>query len=137
MTDSILRELKNYRDDIDNEFQHWYDFAIRICKEVRIEDQPESNIETLGFADLDFFPNIRKLLLIGAVSPIGSTEPERAASGIRRLKTVFRSTMTDRLESNLNLLQMQQTTTVNVDRVAEVLIKQHPRRLSNPTMFSE
>ena len=37
MTDSILRELKNYRDDIDNEFQHWYYFAVRICKDVGIE----------------------------------------------------------------------------------------------------
>ena len=37
MTDSILRELKNYRDDSDNEYQHWYYFAVRICKDVGIE----------------------------------------------------------------------------------------------------
>ena len=37
MIDSVLREWKNYRDDIDNEFQHWYDFAVRICKDVGIE----------------------------------------------------------------------------------------------------
>ena len=36
MTVGVLRELKNYRDDIDNEFQHWYDFAVRICKDVGI-----------------------------------------------------------------------------------------------------
>ena len=27
MIDSDLRKLKNYRDEIDNEFQHWYNFA--------------------------------------------------------------------------------------------------------------
>ena len=29
VTESVAEELKNYRDDIDNEFQHWYDLAIR------------------------------------------------------------------------------------------------------------
>ena len=77
-------------------------------------------IETLEFADLNFFLNIRWLLLIGAVSPIGSTEAERTASGIRRLETFFRSTITDRRESDLNLPQMQQITTVNVDRVTDM-----------------
>ena len=37
MTDSVLREFKNYRDDIDNEFQHWHYFAVRIYKNVAIE----------------------------------------------------------------------------------------------------
>ena len=37
MTDRVLRELKNCRDDIDNEFQHWYDFDVRICQDVGTE----------------------------------------------------------------------------------------------------
>ena len=37
MIDSVLRELRNYRDDIHNKFQHWYDFSVRICKDVGIE----------------------------------------------------------------------------------------------------
>ena len=28
MTDSVLRELKNWKDDIDNEFRHWCDIAV-------------------------------------------------------------------------------------------------------------
>ena len=91
----------------------------------------------LKFADLDLFPNLRRLLLIGGVSSIGSTEAERAASRIRRLKTDFRSTMTDPRESDLNVLQMQQITTVNVERVADMFIKKHSRRLFNPTMYSK
>ena len=76
-------------------------------------------------------------MLIGAVSPIRSTEAERAASGIGRLKTAFRNTMTDRRESDSNLLQMQQITAVNVDCVVDIFIKQHRRILFNSTMFSE
>ena len=55
--------------------------------------------------DPDSFPNIRKLLNIGCVSPIGSTEAERAVSGIRRLKTLYWSTVSDSREGDLNFIQ--------------------------------
>ena len=51
-----------------------------------LEDPPDGIIEALNFADTDLFPNIRNLLILRATSPIGSTEAERAASRIRRLK---------------------------------------------------
>ena len=38
---------------------------------------------------------VRKLLSIGATSPVISSESEKVTSGIRRLKTVFRNTMKD------------------------------------------
>ena len=101
------------------------------------QDQPNSVIETLQFTDLDFFPNIPRLLLILAVWPIGSTEPEKAASGLRRLKIGLCSEISDQQESDLNPLQMQQITTVNVDRVADMFSKQHHRSLFNSTIFSE
>ena len=116
-----------------SELKRWYNF----CKDKfkYQQYQPVSITEMLEFADLGFFPNIRRLLLIGAVSPIGSTKAERAASGMLRLKTAFRSTMNDCQESDMNLLQMQQIMTFNVDCVADILIKQHPRRLFYPTIF--
>ena len=61
----------------------------------------------LKYADRDCFPNIRILLAIGCISPIGSTEAERAASGVRRLKTPYRVPMKDKRESDLNFLQLQ------------------------------
>ena len=68
------------------------------------EDPPDPIIETLSFADTDFFLNIRELLLLWATSPVESTEAGRAASGVRRLKAPYRSKMGDRRESDLNLL---------------------------------
>ena len=129
-TDKSLQA--KYQSDMTNDRCHFCSELKRWCKfwKDKLEhqqDQPDSIIETLEFADLDFFPNIRWLLLIGVVSSIRSTEAERAASGMRRLTTAFRSTMTDRGEGDLNLPQMQQITTVNVDRVADMFIKQHPR----------
>ena len=51
----------------------------------KVDGKPNSLgiIEVLIFANTDLFPNICKLLILGATSPIGSTEAERAASGIR------------------------------------------------------
>ena len=72
-----------------------------------LEDLPNGIIEALNFADTDDFSNKRKLLILESTSPIGSTEAERAASGIRRLKTPYRSTMGDTRESDLNLLHLQ------------------------------
>ena len=30
MTDILKGKLNNYRDEVDDEFQHWYDFVFRI-----------------------------------------------------------------------------------------------------------
>ena len=70
-----------------------------------VKDPPDSFLESLEVADIDCYPNIRQLLVISCVSTIGSTEAERAASGIRRLKTPYRTTKSDEREGDLNLLK--------------------------------
>ena len=88
-----------------SEFKRWYSFWERKLNNVNeeiqgasktrervdgkpgftLEDPLENIIEDLNFADIRYFlPNIRKLLILGAISSIGSTEAERAVSGIRR-----------------------------------------------------
>ena len=102
------------------------------------ENPPNSFVDVLKVADLDFFPNIRKLMLIGETSPISFSEVERAASGIRTLKTAFRNTMKDDLESNLNLLQIHTTGSINLDQILQIFIKKIPSRLfSSSLIFSE
>ena len=83
----------------------------------------------LSLAGYDFFPNIKKLLVIGCISPIGSTEAERAASGVRRLKTPFRIAMGEQRESDLNLLQLQRVEDIDIDKVVASFIKNNLRRL--------
>ena len=62
-----------------------------------------------------FFPNIRELLKILAVLPIGNTEAERSFSCLRRLHTLLRSTMsTDRL-SDLSVIAMHGNTMVALE----------------------
>ena len=81
----------------------------------------------LKFADSDIFSNVRKLLTIGAIFPIGSTEADRAVSGIRNLKKSYRSTMVETRKSNLNLLQLQRISNIDVsDRAKKLKIEGTP-----------
>ena len=75
--------------------------------------------------DTDFFPNICQLLILEANSTFGSTEAERAASGIRRLKTLYQSTVGDKRESDLNLLHLQRISNIDIQSVAQMFIRKH------------
>ena len=75
-------------------------------KLYNIMEPPDSFLEALKYAEPDFYPNIRQLLIIGYVSPISSTEAEHPASGARRLKTPYSSTMSDERKGDLNLIQL-------------------------------
>ena len=114
--------------------KNWQDTAAaKPAKRVDGKEQyqinpPDGLLETISLADYDFFPNIKKLLVIGSISPIGSTEAERAASGVRRLKTPFRSTMGEQRESDLNLLLLQRVKDIDIDKVVVSFIKKNPRR---------
>ena len=37
MTDILTGKLNNYRDEVDDEFQHWYDFLVRIREDCGTE----------------------------------------------------------------------------------------------------
>ena len=89
----VISKSKHFRVDGKNSFS--------------VNDPPDSFLESLEFADVDCYPNIRQLLIIGCVSAIGFTEAERAASGICRLKASYRTTMSDERDGDLNLIQLQ------------------------------
>ena len=87
-----------------------------------VKDPPDGFLESLKFADIDCYPNIGQLLIIGCVSPIGSTEAERAASGIR-------TKMSDEREGDLNFIQLQKLGEIDDNDVIKVFIQQNARRL--------
>ena len=66
------------------------------------KESQDSFIDMLKYADCDCFPNVGILLAIGCISPIGSTEAERAARSVRWVKTPYRATMGDKCESDLS-----------------------------------
>ena len=88
-----------------------------------VESPPDSFVDVLKAVNVDFFQNIKKLLLIGATFPILFLEEERAASGIRKLKTTFPNTMRDHQKSNLNRLQIDTTGRISVEQILGMFIK--------------
>ena len=60
----------------------------------------------------------------GCISPIGSTEAERAASDVRQPKTPYCATMVYKRESDLNFLQLQRAKKVDPERVSVLFINE-------------
>ena len=92
-----------------------------------IVEPPDNFFKAFKYAEPDFYPNI-KHLLIRCVSPTSSTETERAASGFRRLKTTYCSTMSEEVKGDLNLTQLQNLTDADENGVNKTFIQFHPRR---------
>ena len=107
-------------------------------KKKRIDGRAASELNepTDGFLgavkldDRDSFQNIRLFLTIGCILPIGSTEAERAVSGVSRIKTPYRLTIGEDQESNLNFLQLQRAKDIDLNEVKDIFIDLHPRRSS-------
>ena len=102
-----------------------------------LEDPPDGIIEALNFADTDFSPNICKLLILGATSPIGSTEAERAASGIKRLKSPYPRSVGDKRESHLNQLHPQQISNIDIQSVTQMFNRKYPQKIFKKSVLFE
>ncbi|KAG1666870.1 repressor of the inhibitor of the protein kinase [Nymphon striatum] len=87
-------------------------------------------------ADTTFFPNVRELLSILAVLPLGSCEAERSFSCVRRIHSWLRSSMsTDRL-SDLCVIAMHSNIPVSTEEIVNRFITLHPRRMQGQSLFS-
>ena len=91
-------------------------------------EPPDSFLEALKYGEPNFYPDIRKLLIIECVSPIRSTEAERLSSGVHRLETPYHSSVSDERAGHLNLIQLQIVTDVDENEVIKTFIQLHPRR---------
>ena len=87
-------------------------------------------------ADPLFFPNVRELLCILAVLPVGSAEAERSFSCLRQVHTWLRTTMTcDRL-GNLGILALHGfDILLNIEKICSTFRSLHPRRMCSPSLL--
>ena len=89
-------------------------------------------------ADNLFFPNIRELLKILAVLPIGSTEAERLFSCVRRIHTWLRSRMTTDRLSDLAVIAMHcHSVHIDRDKVYNKYMAIHPRRMMSASLLHD
>jgi len=108
-------------------------------KIARQEAMPDESVASIipSHADGIFFPNVRELLKILAVLPIGSTEAERSFFCLRRLHTWLRWTTTTHRLSDLSVIAMYGNTTVamKTDNIYRTFMEVHPRRMTEPSLF--
>ena len=120
-------------DNLDSELHRWKQHCNSITE--------EKSLTTLLSEDADpfFFPNIRELLCILSVLPIGSTEAERSFSCLRQIHTWLRSTMTEERLGNLGVIALHGFTyPIDISKVCTVFMQKHPRRMSNSSvLFSD
>ena len=138
----LAGQLKIYEPDLPltaplvNELRRW-----RFCwiqKKQTGTTIPDTMKYTLGYADEDCFSSIRILLILGCTLPVTSAEAERSFYLLRQLKTHLSSGMTEARLSSLTLVSMHYHICLDLKTqdVAKGFIKDHPRRLYQPNLFT-
>ena len=88
---------------------------------------PKTLLEALGACDMDSFPSIHFLLVVGCTLLISSAEAERSFSLMRKIKTYARSVMTEECFSDLALISMHYKERVPADEICKAFVQAHPR----------
>lgn len=96
--------------------------------QAKVNERPTSAIESLSVCSPEFFPNIRKLLLILATLPVTTATPERTFSTLRLLKSHLRTNMGEDRLAGLTLLYLHRGITITSDQVIDKFAHQSRRR---------
>ena len=109
-----------------NEIKRWQDHWLKTTVSA-----PTNLKDCSDFADPDFYPNIRQLLLVGCTLPIGSCEAERSFSVLKRLKSAVRSTMTTDRLSGLAVMAVHNETAyfLKTEEVVRRFVQAFPRKM--------
>ena len=112
------------------ELERW----MRLWRNEKPDDVPLNFIESLRACDMESFPNIHQLLVIGCTLPITSAEAERTFSLLQRIKVYTRSTLTEEHFSDLGVIAMHHDVT---DDVVKAFLEQHPRRIFQRSVLED
>ena len=90
---------------------------------------PSTLTHVLKFIDKTTFPNVYTALQIFATIPVTTCSCERSISGLRRLKTFLRNSMSEGRLKGLALLNVHREIHLDVDKVIDSFAAKHPRRM--------
>lgn len=83
------------------------------------------------------FPNINILIRILCTLPVTTCSAERSFSGLKRIKTPFRSMMTTVRLSGLTLLNVHRDIPVDISSAINEFARRHPRRMKMVEILDE
>lgn len=117
-----------------SELQRWINYWKR-----QLPISSSSVTSLLAFhADATFFPNLRELLEILSVLPLGSVEAERSFSCLRRIHNWLRNTLATEKLSDLAVIAMHghEVPISKVD-ICKRYMDKHPRRMMASSLFDD
>ena len=118
------------RDDLESELHRWKQHCCGIT-----EDKSLTHLLSED-ADPIFFPNVRELLCILSVLPIGSTEAERSFSCLRQVHIWLRSTMTEERLGNLGVLAVHGFDHIIVtETICKIFEQKNPRKMGDSSLL--
>ncbi|KAG0711383.1 repressor of the inhibitor of the protein kinase [Chionoecetes opilio] len=115
-----------------SELQRWMNYWKR---QLPISASSVTNLLTFH-ADATFFPNLRELLKILAVLPVGSVEAQRSFSCLRRIHNWLRNTMATEKLSDLAVIAMHgHEVPISRADICKRYMDLHPRRMMASSLF--
>ena len=127
---SAWSHLLPARDDLESELHRWKQHCCGITEDKSLTHLlPED-------ADPIFFPNVRELLCILSVLPIGSTEAERSFSCLRQVHTWLCSTMTEERLGNLRVLAVHGFDhIIETETICKIFEQKNPRKMGDSSLL--
>ena len=113
-------------DNFESELHRWKEHCLHITE--------DKSVTALLSEDADpiFFPNVRELLCILGVLPVGSAEAERSFSSLRQNHTWLRTNMTDNRLGNRGVIAHHGFDIhIDVNKVCATFISANARRMSS------
>ncbi|KAH7705471.1 repressor of the inhibitor of the kinase-like protein [Aphelenchoides avenae] len=116
------KAITSKKDYIKSQFEHWK------AKCSRMPATLCGGREAIRRCRVESTPDIHKLLLIYATIPVSSAATERSFSGMKRLKSYLRSTMTEQRLTGLALAHSHKDVPISTESVLEKMEKRKRRR---------
>lgn len=127
LADMYLGDLPS-SDSIHSELHCW-----QIKWQKQLQDHGRNSLPRTPSATLfdttSMYPNIKALIKILCTFPVTTCSAERSFSGLKRIKTAFRSCMTTDRLSGLSLLHVHRDIPIDIPEAIDEFCRRHPRRL--------
>ena len=123
---SKWRHIMPASDNFESELHRWKEHCLHITE--------DKSVTALLSEDADpiFFPNVRELLCILGVLPVGSAEAERSFSSLRQIHTWLRTNMTNNRLGNLGVIAHHGFDIhIDVNKVCATFISANASRMSS------
>ena len=96
---------------------------------------PATVAAALKEIDSGMYPNITERFKFFSTLPVTTCECERNVSALRRLKTYFRSTMSQTRLTGLALLLIHYNMDIDFDEIIRRFARLHPRRMQLANIY--